>query len=186
MARRQHQSARVIPFRKAAARKPARRKDDPVARRLWLAMLVALPLAAFTAVLLWDGGPKGEAMPLLASAEDTHRAQFSRCAFGSRAHCVIDGDTIWYQGTKIRIADINTPELSEPQCAREAELAEEATQRLTALLNQGAFSLEDIDRSHDQYGRRLQIITRDGASLGDRLVDEGLAETWTGSRSSWC
>lgn len=186
MARRQHQSARVIPFRKSAARKPARRKDDPVARRLWLAMLVALPLAAFTAVLFWDGGPKGEAMPLLASAEDTHRAQFSRCAFGSRAHCVIDGDTIWYQGTKIRIADINTPELSEPQCAREAELAEEATQRLTALLNQGAFSLEDIDRSHDQYGRRLQIITRDGASLGDRLVDEGLAETWTGSRSSWC
>lgn len=186
MARRQHQSAGVIPFRKPARREPKQSAGDPVAHRLWLAMLVTLPLAAFTAVLFWNGGPKGEAMPLLASAGDTNRAQFSRCAFGSRANCVVDGDTIWYQGTKIRIADINTPELSEPECAREAELAERATRRLTQLLNQGAFSLEDIDRSHDQYGRRLQVITRGGASLGDRLVDEGLAETWTGSRSSWC
>jgi hypothetical protein len=186
MARRQHQSARVIPFRKPAERRPAQPTGDPLARRLWLAMLIALPLAAFTAVLFWDGGPEGEAMPLRVSAGDNHRAQFSRCAFGSRANCVIDGDTIWYQGTKIRIADINTPELSEPECPREAELAEQATQRLTQLLNQGAFSLEDIDRSHDQYGRRLQVITRGGASLGERLVDEGLAETWTGSRSSWC
>ena len=31
---------------------------------------------------------------------------------------MIDGDTIWLNGDKIRIADINTPETSEPACGQ--------------------------------------------------------------------
>ena len=31
-----------------------------------------------------------------------------------------------------------------------------------------------------------RIVTRDGESLGDALVREGLAETWQGRRGSWC
>jgi hypothetical protein len=47
-----------------------------------------------------------------------------------------------------------------------------------ALLNQGAFTLEPIDR--DRYDRLLRTVTRDGESLGAMLVDEGLAEEWRG------
>jgi endonuclease YncB( thermonuclease family) len=36
---------------------------------------------------------------------------------------VVDGDTFWYQGTKIRIADINAPEVSHPGCPQKAEPA---------------------------------------------------------------
>jgi micrococcal nuclease len=54
------------------------------------------------------------------------------------------------------------------------------------LLNQGGFSLQSIDRDQDQYGRDLRIITRDGQSLGDILVAEGLAERWQGYRRNWC
>ena len=36
------------------------------------------------------------------------------------------------------------------------------------------------------YGRLLRVVTRDGASLGETLVDEGLAEEWKGYRGSWC
>jgi len=32
----------------------------------------------------------------------------------------------------------------------------------------------------------LRTATRDGASLGDALVREGLAEEWRGYRGSWC
>ena len=48
---------------------------------------------------------------------------------------VVDGDTIWYRHQKIRIADINAPEVSEPQCDAELDLGEKASERLIALLN---------------------------------------------------
>ena len=116
----------------------------------------------------------------------TLAATFALCDAGPRLTCVVDGDTIWYRGEKIRIADINTPEVTEPECANEAELGEKATERLTALLNQGKFSLEPTDRAQDDYGRSLYVITRKGESLGDVLVEEGLAEEWQGFRRSWC
>ena len=117
---------------------------------------------------------------------DTESARFDACGRGERINCVIDGDTFWYAGEKIRVADINTPEVSDPQCAREAQLGERASARLLALLNQGAFSLETVDRDRDPYGRLLRTVTRDGASVGAVLVGEGLAEEWQGTRGGWC
>jgi endonuclease YncB( thermonuclease family) len=104
--------------------------------------------------------------------------------------CVVDGDTIWYRGAKIRLADINAPEVSKPACAREADLGRRATGRLLALLNGGPIALEPnrdgTGRDHDHYGRLLRTVTRDGASLGEELVREGLAERWKGYRGNWC
>ena len=34
-------------------------------------------------------------------------------------NCVVDGDTIWLSGVKIRMADYDTPEIGEPKCAAE-------------------------------------------------------------------
>lgn len=148
-------------------------------------IMLALPLAAGTAVFLWDGPPRGQAATLL-SATDTESASFAPCGGPLRRTCVVDGDTFWYRGEKIRIADINTPETGEPECPREADLGQRATVRLTQLLNAGPFTLEPIARSADQYGRSLFVVTRGGSSLGEALVDEGLAERWKGYRGSWC
>lgn len=48
-------------------------------------------------------------------------AQFSICG-SVRRTCVVDGDTFWLDGVKIRIADIDTPEIGQPQCDREYQL----------------------------------------------------------------
>ena len=117
---------------------------------------------------------------------DSERAHFARCEGSGRVTCVVDGDTIWYRGDKIRLADINTPETSRPSCPREAELGARATQRLIGLLNSGGFTLKREGRDMDRYGRLLRVVTRDGHSLGDVLVAEGLAERWQGRRSGWC
>ncbi len=61
-----------------------------------------------------------------------------------------------------------------------------ATQRLHALVNAGPFSLESIGRDADVYGRKLRILTRGGESLGEKLVDEGLARRYEGGRRPWC
>ena len=125
------------------------------------------------------------AAPALAQT-DPEAAQFARCSGPGRVTCVVDGDTIWYRGTKIRLADINAPEVSQPGCAEEAALGARATRRLTELLNAGPFSLQREGRDIDRYGRMLRVITRRGASLGGTLEIEGLAEHWQGRRGSWC
>ncbi|SCB39314.1 nuclease homologue [Rhizobium lusitanum] len=101
-------------------------------------------------------------------------------------NCVVDGDTFWFEGQKIRIADIDTPELSPPRCEAERIKGEAAKARLLALLNAGNFSLSAGLRDEDKYGRKLRTVTRSGHSIGDRLVDEGLARRWDGARHGWC
>lgn len=104
-----------------------------------------------------------------------------------RHTCVVDGDTIWFEGVKIRIADIDTPEIREPKCRFEKQLGERATIRLVELLNEGPFEIVSAgDRDEDGYGRKLRILSRNGQSLGTKLVQEGLAHNWGGERLPWC
>lgn len=105
----------------------------------------------------------------------------------ARADRVIDGDTFVARGERIRVADIDTPE-REGRCAYETRLAARATARMRALLAAGPFELHPIasGRDEDRYGRKLRIVTRGGRSLGDQLVAEGLARTWSGRREPWC
>lgn len=112
--------------------------------------------------------------------------QFSMCGGGRRVTCVVDGDTVWLEGVKIRIADINTPEVSSPACAAEARLAGQATRRLRELLNEGPFEVRAGGPDEDRFGRKLRTFHRNGGSLGDRLVAEGLAHPWRGRKQSWC
>lgn len=186
----------TLPFRAHARSRWTRpeaygRVRAPRRRAGWfLPTLIALPLAAFSAVLFWGGPPPALAIADLTGplAPDTESARFSICGGGVRINCVVDGDTFWYQGEKIRIADINTPEVSDPGCAEEASLGRRATGRLLVLLNEGPFTLEPTGegRDRDVYGRLLRTVTREGESLGDALVDDGLAERWRGYRRDWC
>lgn len=113
-------------------------------------------------------------------------AHFSLCHRGGGTNCVVDGDTFWMDGVKIRIADIDTPETHPPRCPEEARLGREATLKLQALLNEGPVDLAVPRRDTDRYGRKLRVVLRDGESLGDRLVADGLARKWTGRREPWC
>jgi endonuclease YncB( thermonuclease family) len=150
--------------------------------------MVVLPLAAFAGVFAF-GLPTGAAFePARPAASDREAARFALCGGrgGAGGDCVIDGDTFWYAGEKVRIADIDTPETGEPDCPAEARLGAQATARLHALLNAGPFTLEPADRDRDRYGRLLRTVTRGGESLGAVLVSEGLAQEWRGRQGNWC
>lgn len=114
-------------------------------------------------------------------------AKFANCAGLVQAFCVVDGDTIRFDGEKIRISDIDTPEVFSTKCASEAALGHRATLRMQELLNQGEVTLvRSGSRDVDRYGRKLRVIERNGQSLGEILVAEGLARRWDGARRSWC
>ncbi|MHB0951211.1 MAG: thermonuclease family protein [Allorhizobium sp.] len=59
---------------------------------------------------------------------------YERCGSGKRLNCVVDGDTLWSHGVKIRVADIDTPEIGQPRCAAEKALGERATIRFMELV----------------------------------------------------
>lgn len=129
---------------------------------------------------------------IMGIASVTHRAgaaapTYERCGAAVRINCIVDGDTLWSGSVKIRIADIDTPEISQPRCAAEKALGERATVRLMELVNVGPFQMQAwLGRGEDKHGRKLRVLVRDGRSFGDILVSEGLARTWTGRRQPWC
>jgi micrococcal nuclease len=149
-------------------------------RAPWV-VVVALLAAAIAGHQLVE--PNAAAFALQGPASS---GAFRLCAEQRRVNCVVDGDTIWHRGVKIRLADIDTPEVFSPRCASEAALGRQATERLLELVNAGPFEVVPIDRDADRYGRKLRILARGGRSLGDILVAEGLARRWDGARRSWC
>ena len=55
-------------------------------------------------------------------------ADWQLCGHGKRVTCVVDGDTIWSKGEKIRLMGFDTPErANNAKCKRERILADKAT-----------------------------------------------------------
>jgi len=141
-----------------------------------IALLAMLSLLIFYLVALAN----------IPSVSDVERANFTYCDRSPRINCIVDGDTFWYEGRKIRISDINTPEISRPKCTAELSLARKAKTRLYQLMNDGSFALVKSGKDKDYFGRDLRIIQRNGRSIGDILIAEGLAHKWQGRKESWC
>jgi micrococcal nuclease len=114
-------------------------------------------------------------------------AGFTLCGKPNRRNCVVDGDTIHYEGFKIRIEGIDAPETHGFKCEYERALGMRATMRMLELVNAGPFEIVQRGRRDtDKYGRQLRALERDGRSLGDMLIAEGLARRWDGRRHGWC
>jgi micrococcal nuclease len=183
---------RPNPWRKAVDLRPVSRRrwrwNFPQRLVMWrpLIMLVGCAGALWAFVEYRSALPQPQPLPFAKEVQHID-VRFDYCGNGSSFNCVIDGDTIRYGGFKIRLADIDAPELFSPKCASELDRARQATQRLKALLNQGPVQiLTTGSRDRDSYGRKLRVIERNGRSIGDILVAEGLARPWNGPRRSWC
>jgi micrococcal nuclease len=125
--------------------------------------------------------------PATQSRSQATSTAFGFCAGRSGTNCVIDGDTFILGDETIRLGLIDAPELGNPACEAERELAQRAEQRLHALLNGGAVSLETVgSRDRDRFGRLLRDAVVNGRSVSDALVAEGLARPWQGRKEVWC
>ena len=154
-------------------------------------VLLAAPLAVFSAILLADGMPELRASPQITQAHSPAvlvEERFGPCLGGVRYTCVVDGDTIWLRGDKIRIADIDAPEISRPACEAERAVGLRTTTRLTAWLNEAPFEVHPNPdgRDEDRFGRKLRVLSRNGSSALEPLVAAGLATRWGEARRRWC
>jgi len=163
------------PFARASRRRHSRSN--------WVRDAV-IPFSLIAFVAAWQLAPGPPA--LSANGHKQVRASFDQCKWGGGTNCVVDGDTIYLEGQKIRIAGIDAPETHDYDCPEELALGDRATDRLQALLNGGAVTLTSIDRDEDVYGRKLREVAVDGSDVGDTLISEGLARAYGGGRRSWC
>lgn len=144
-----------------------------------------LPLAALALLggLFWAMSEK-YSLRLPTTEVVRGSALFTVCSGAAAANCVIDGDTLRVGGEKIRLADIDAPEIFSPACPLEKMIGLRAQRRLLELVNGRPFAMEaPLVGRVDRYGRKLRTLTRDGRSLGDTLVFEGLASA---SERDWC
>jgi len=103
---------------------------------------------------------------------------------------VVDGDTIHYNGEKIRIANIDTPEISQAKCESELKRGLEAKAALKELVDGRPLIINRGDphtgRMTDQYGRTLALVSTGGRDVGTILIQQRHARPWTGRRMPWC
>ena len=105
---------------------------------------------------------------------------------------VADGDTFTImaegQEQRVRFRGVDTPELSDPKCSRERELALQARQFVIEQLDAAQrITLIELDRAGDRYGRWLAYVYVDGESLAQQTIDAGLGRAYDGGlRSGWC
>ena len=121
-------SDNVIQFRKRKKPKPTkalkRQRQTPSSP---IALIAVVGVSAALAAVYTD---------FPATGSPVQAVSFNRCGFFKR-NCVIDGDTLYVGSEKVRVADIDTPEVSEPKCASEKALGEQATERFIELINAG-------------------------------------------------
>lgn len=99
---------------------------------------------------------------------------------------VIDGDTLEVAGEKVRISNIDAPELPpHAKCWAEAGLAISAAQRLQEYVNV-APTLSLRREGRDRYGRTLARVVDRDSDFGEALIAAGVAARWTGRRWDWC
>lgn len=169
---------RFRPTRRPPSFKPTR---SGIRRALWLVPLLLIAGALLDPSLIRPFGP-------LAAPPERVSTQFTLCrSGGGDPACVVDGDSFRLGDRSIRITGIDAPEMGSPRCAEEAALARRSTQRLLAILNQGSFDMiaHRLQRQ-DRHGRDLMIVERNGKSIGDQMMSEGLAHRYIGSKRSWC
>jgi endonuclease YncB( thermonuclease family) len=98
----------------------------------------------------------------------------------------VDGDTVDVPGHgRLRLLDIDAPELHPCRCPFECELGERAKRRAQALLNSGPRSYRPAGQ--DRYGRILADVQVNGRDLASVLIAEGLGRPYSGGRRRpWC
>ena len=100
---------------------------------------------------------------------------------------VHDGDSLRCGSERIRIANIDAPELDgSPKCQgprrpRSAwcdPAAGEAARQALAALIAGGRRVTIVRTGTDAYGRTLALVQVDGIDAGEWLIKQGLARRW--------
>jgi endonuclease YncB( thermonuclease family) len=114
---------------------------------------------------------------------------------------VIDGDTVAVDGKTIHLVGFTAPEKRDAQCKAERDLGDKAANRLRELILAGGLEYSSVmcqcpagtlGNLFCKFGRSCGTLKANGRDVGDILVEEGLAATYScakgcpKTRRLWC
>ena len=102
-----------------------------------------------------------------------------------------DGDTCYVtiegQEAKIRLLELDTPEVSNPKCNAEFELGSKARDFLNNLIRNAETIEFKTDYEKDYFGRTLSYLIIDGYDVSALIVNNGLGVVYKkGHKTDWC
>lgn len=98
---------------------------------------------------------------------------------------VIDGDTVQLGTERIRLLEIDAPEIHTPRCEAEAARGAEATRFVERLVASGRDINVERSGKQDKYGRTLAHLSVNGEDVGQALLTAGLAVRWRPGHAAW-
>ena len=102
-----------------------------------------------------------------------------------------DGDTCYVtingQNEKIRLLELDTPEISKPKCDAELELGLKARDFVNDLIKNAKTIEFKTDYELDYFGRILSYLIIDDEDVSALLVQNGLGVVYKkGHKMDWC
>lgn len=115
------------------------------------------------------------------------KGQFYYCGRSGLNNCIAESGVFWHDKTAVRLADVDVPSAESARCDAERQRGFRAKVRLRELLDAGPFDLVLSDNGDRELaGAKLRVAMRDGKSIADQLVREGLAQPKGGRSAGWC
>ena len=122
-------------------------------------------------------------MVTLAEAEIALRQYNGQyCYDGDTCYVMIDGNK-----AKIRLLELDTPEISKPKCEAELELGLEARDYLNNLIANASSVEIKTDYEKDYFGRTLAYLIIDGEDASAKIRSNNLGVIYErGNKKDWC
>lgn len=122
-------------------------------------------------------------MVTLAEAEIALRQYNGQyCYDGDTCYVMIDGNK-----AKIRLLELDTPEISKPKCEAELELGLEARDYLNNLIANASSVEIKTDYEKDYFGRTLAHLIIDGVDASAKIRSNNLGAIYEkGNKKDWC
>ena len=104
------------------------------------------------------------------------------CYDGDTCYVTVDG-----KKTKIRLLELDTPEISKPKCDAELELGLKARDYLNNLIANAATIEFKTDYKEDYFGRILSYLIIDGEDVSAKIVNNNLGVVYDPqNKQDWC
>ena len=122
-------------------------------------------------------------MVTLAEAEIVLRQYNGQyCYDGDTCYVMIDGNK-----AKIRLLELDTPEISKPKCEAELELGLEARDYLNNLIANASSVEIKTDYEKDYFGRTLAHLIIDGEDASAKIRSNNLGVIYErDNKKDWC
>ena len=104
------------------------------------------------------------------------------CYDGDTCYVTVDG-----KNNKIRLLELDTPEISKPKCDEELELGLKARDYINDLIVNASSIEFKTDYREDYFGRILSYLIIDGEDVSAKIVSNNLGVVYDrNNKNDWC